>query len=75
MKNIEQTLGSLELARSFWYGSFFANTDPYTLINVVASYHCFDIEVHGKFPGMVTISMCKIVGAWPYIVTAIQYTD
>ena len=71
----ETAMGSLELAQSFWYGSFFANTDPYTLINVVASYYCFNIEVYGKFPGTVTISMCKIVGAWSYIVTVIQYTD
>ena len=33
--------------------------NPYALINVVAFYYRFDVEVYAEFPGRVAISMCE----------------
>ena len=55
--------GSSALARSLWQGSeFFADSDLRALISVVASCYCFDVEIHGEFPGRVSISEREIVG-------------
>ena len=41
---------------------FFADSDPYILISMAASYCHLDIELQAEFPGWVAFSTCEIVG-------------